>query len=40
MKIAFTAKGTDWDAEIDPRFGRTQYIIIYDDEKKGELLQK
>ncbi len=33
MKIAFTAKGTNWDAEIDPRFGRTQYILVYDEEK-------
>ena len=31
MKIAFTAVGKDWDAMIDPRFGRTEYIIIYDD---------
>lgn len=31
MKIAFTANGTDWKAEIDPRFGRTVYIVIYDD---------
>lgn len=33
MKIAFTAKGTDWNAMIDPRFGRTEFILIYDDEK-------
>jgi len=32
MKIAFTAKGTDWDAEIDPRFGRTDYILVYDED--------
>ena len=31
MKIAFTAAGKDWDAMIDPRFGRTEYIVIYDD---------
>lgn len=31
MKIAFTAAGQDWDAMIDPRFGRTEYIVIYDD---------
>lgn len=30
MKIAFTSKGTDWDSEIDPRFGRTDFIIVYD----------
>jgi len=34
MKIAFTAKGTDWKAEIDPRFGRTDYIVVYDDASK------
>jgi len=33
MKIVLTAKGTDWDAQIDPRFGRTEYICIYDEEK-------
>jgi predicted Fe-Mo cluster-binding NifX family protein len=31
MKIAFTAKGTTWEAQIDPRFGRTDYIVVYDD---------
>ncbi|GAB1367341.1 NifB/NifX family molybdenum-iron cluster-binding protein [Candidatus Cloacimonadaceae bacterium] len=33
MKIAFTSSGTDWDAIIDPRFGRTDYILLYDEEK-------
>ena len=32
MKIAVTAKGTDLDAEVDPRFGRAPYIIIVDPE--------
>ena len=32
MKIAFTTKGTEWDSDIDPRFGRTEYILIYDKE--------
>lgn len=32
MKIAFTAKGTDWDSQIDPRFGRTEYILVYEEE--------
>ena len=31
MKIGFTAKGTDWDAMIDARFGRARYLIVYDD---------
>jgi predicted Fe-Mo cluster-binding NifX family protein len=30
MKIAITSKGKDLDAEVDPRFGRAQYIIVYD----------
>jgi predicted Fe-Mo cluster-binding NifX family protein len=34
MKIAFTTKGTDWNSEMDPRFGRTEFILIYDDEKE------
>ncbi len=33
MKIAFTAKGTEWNSEMDPRFGRTEFILVYDDEK-------
>ena len=33
MKIAFTSTGKDWDAKLDPRFGRTDYILIYDEEK-------
>ena len=31
MKIAFTAAGKDWDAMIDPRFGRTEYIVVFDE---------
>ncbi|MBU2513541.1 NifB/NifX family molybdenum-iron cluster-binding protein [bacterium] len=30
MKIAITAKGTDLNAEVDPRFGRAAYILIVD----------
>lgn len=33
MKIAFTATGTSWDATIDPRFGRTDYLVFYDEDK-------
>ena len=33
MKIAFTCKGTDWDSMVDPRFGRTEYLSLYDEEK-------
>ena len=32
MKIAFTTKGTHWQSMIDPRFGRTEYIGLYDEE--------
>ena len=34
MKIAFTSKGINWDSMMDPRFGRTEYILVYDDGKK------
>ena len=33
MKIIFTTKGTEWDSKMDPRFGRAEYIFIYDEEK-------
>ena len=33
MKIAFTTKGGDWDSKMDPRFGRTEFFFIYDEEK-------
>lgn len=33
MKIAFTTKGTNWDSAMDPRFGRTEFFVIYDEEK-------
>lgn len=32
MKIAITSKGTDLDAQVDPRFGRAAYILIVDTE--------
>jgi len=37
MRIAFTSKGTNWDSMIDPRFGRTEFLLVY-DEDKDELL--
>jgi len=37
MKIAFTTKGTEWDSMMDPRFGRTEYLIVY-NEDKNELI--
>jgi len=33
MKIAFTSKGPDAESPVDPRFGRTEYILLYDEEK-------
>lgn len=36
MKIAFTTKGKGWDSEIDPRFGRTEFILVFDEET-GEI---
>jgi predicted Fe-Mo cluster-binding NifX family protein len=32
MKIAVTSMGTDLDAELDPRFGRAQYVLILDSD--------
>ncbi len=36
MKILFTAKGTTWDDQMDPRFGRADYLLVFDE--KGEEL--
>ncbi|MCP3900572.1 MAG: dinitrogenase iron-molybdenum cofactor biosynthesis protein [Desulfobacteraceae bacterium] len=32
MKIAITSKGDKLDSEVDPRFGRAQYILVIDTE--------
>lgn len=32
MNIAFTTTGIEWDSKIDPRFGRTEFILMYNDE--------
>ena len=32
MNIVFTAKGASWDSPIDPRFGRSEYLLIYNTE--------
>jgi len=32
MNIAFTAKGKEWDSMMDPRFGRTDYIVVYNED--------
>jgi len=36
MKLLFTAQKPDWDAQIDPRFGRAAYLVLY-DEATGDL---
>ncbi len=35
MKLAFTTTGMDFQSLIDPRFGRTDYILIYDSESEN-----
>lgn len=32
MNIVFTAKGETWESKMDPRFGRTDYLFMYNDE--------
>lgn len=34
MKIAFTAKGTEWESAMDPRFGRAEFLVVYDEESE------
>ena len=34
MKIAFTTKGNSWDSMMDPRFGRTEFLLVYDDQNE------
>jgi predicted Fe-Mo cluster-binding NifX family protein len=33
MRIAFTTKGTRWESQMDPRFGRAEYFVVYDEDK-------
>lgn len=37
MKIAITTQGNNLEDMLDPRFGRAQYFMIYDTEKKEVL---
>jgi predicted Fe-Mo cluster-binding NifX family protein len=30
LKIAITSTGADMEADVDPRFGRAKYLILYD----------
>lgn len=32
MKILFTAKGSSWDDLVDPRFGRAEMFVVYDED--------
>jgi predicted Fe-Mo cluster-binding NifX family protein len=34
MKILFTSTGKTWDSVIDSRFGRTEFLVMYDEETK------
>ncbi len=34
MKIVFTSKGKELDSMMDPRFGRAEFLVMYDDETK------
>lgn len=34
MKIAISAQGPGLDAQVDPRFGRARWLVIYDTESK------
>jgi predicted Fe-Mo cluster-binding NifX family protein len=35
MKIAISAKGTTWQDPVDPRFGRSEYFVVYDEKNDG-----
>ena len=37
MKIVFTTKGNEMDSMMDPRFGRAECLIMYDDETKQHI---
>lgn len=32
MKIVFTSQGQDWESAMDPRFGRTRWFFVYDED--------
>lgn len=35
MKLIVTAQGPEKTAEVDPRFGRARYFIVFDDETES-----
>jgi predicted Fe-Mo cluster-binding NifX family protein len=32
MKILFTSTGETWESEMDSRFGRAEYLVLFDEE--------
>lgn len=38
MKICVTGRGPDLASQVDPRFGRAGFFIIYDDEETFEVV--
>lgn len=32
MKIVFTTKGNNWDSQMDPRFGRSEMFLVYNEQ--------
>jgi predicted Fe-Mo cluster-binding NifX family protein len=32
MKIVFSTKGNSWDSQMDPRFGRAEMFVTYDED--------
>jgi predicted Fe-Mo cluster-binding NifX family protein len=32
MRIVFTSTGKSWDSLIDSRFGRAEYLVLFDEE--------
>ena len=35
MKIVFTTKGDNWDSQMDPRFGRCDMFLVYDEDSNS-----
>ena len=32
MKILFTAEGKTWSSPVDPRLGRADFLVVFDEE--------
>jgi predicted Fe-Mo cluster-binding NifX family protein len=39
MKIAITSQGTELSSQMDPRFGRSRYLVIFDTDTAGNKLK-